>query len=142
MPRLPKDYRIDGFPKGREIYRIDWYGQLDQFPTKISQPSIDAFLVRYKPEFINQRRLDKRESFDYETSNIQVCKLGFGLFPALPIGTLIRDQTCLDTPGCSRCQFRSVLISEETSSLTDSIENPVDLPVNCHPSMALSPRSK
>lgn len=142
MPKLPPSYTVEVFLDNNRnrIWRIDWLGEVELNPQDPSEPTIEVVLVPlWKPE-IDPLTINKKSVYQYNAR--RVARVGIGLLPCLHIGTLWRGGHQLDTPSYTIRFFNELLITPETSHITDADGNPELITAEFYPTVSNCSKSK
>lgn len=119
MVKRISTYKIKEFPEDDRIWRLAWLGKLNINPNVLTEPTIDAILVPFKSNIIdNQVDVTSNASYDY--TKIRVICIGTGLFPILRLGSFWVNG--VEVPGNSTYKEKIVsnlVISSKTSIISD-----------------------
>ncbi|MDQ3816321.1 MAG: hypothetical protein M3362_01360 [Acidobacteriota bacterium] len=135
MPKLPSSYKVEAFLDNNlnRIWRIEGLGEVDLNPSVPSEPSIEVILVPlWKPQ-ADPETINKKSTYQY--SGRRVVRVGVGLLSCLHIGTLWRGGYQLNTPPYTPRDFNELLITPETSRITDASRSPALITPEFYPAV-------
>lgn len=124
MPKLPSTYKVEAFLDNNRnrIWRIEGFGALDLNPSVPSEPTIEVILVPLWKAQVDPETINKKATYQY--SERRVVRVGVGLLSCLHIGTLWCGGYQLNTPPYTSRDFDDLLITPETSRITDASRSP------------------
>ncbi|HEX8181164.1 MAG TPA: hypothetical protein VF525_16585 [Pyrinomonadaceae bacterium] len=142
MSKLPATYTVEAFLDNNRnrIWRIEWFGQVDLNPQVPSEPTIEVVLVPTRDAEIDPQTIKQKSA--YQHSARRITRVGVGLLPCLHIGTLWRGGHQLDTPSYTLGFFDELLITPETSHITDARRAPSLITTKYYPSATSRVRAK
>ncbi|HEX8459714.1 MAG TPA: hypothetical protein VF656_20635 [Pyrinomonadaceae bacterium] len=142
MSKLPSSYIVEAFLDNNRnrIWRIEWFGEVDLNPQVPSEQTIEVVLVPLKEAEIDPQTINKKSSYEYRERC--VVRVGVGLLPCLHIGTLWRNGHQLQTPSYTDLSFNNLLITPETSRITDAHRNPDLIITKYHPTVSNCVKAK
>lgn len=112
--------RIGEFPKGNDVWRIDWFGEV-QFPdrTRLSRhPSVNVYLSRVQnTQALTSSQAPLPQLAATPTEQQKQCTLSIGKLMLLRIGDLWQDQKPFAQPTYELETFHDLLIERGTSTL-------------------------
>lgn len=111
-----KQFRISEFPRGTEIWRLDWLDGLVRNPTLHEE-----YLVRVVLRAVPGSTLRDINSLNEAMANDSFrCSVGIGHLPRLKLGSLWRDGVLLEEQAGEFRSYR-VVVSEETTHLSRGV---------------------
>lgn len=112
--------RINAFPKGQDIWRIDWFGPI-AFPDRMSrrrQPSVLVYLSKVVvPSPLENPSTLLQPNCTLPASQQAKRWVSVGTTLLLRIGDLWQNQTLVARPGYEQAVFEDVTINREQTSL-------------------------
>lgn len=112
--------RIDAFPKGKDIWRIDWFGPI-AFPDRMArrrQPSVLVYLSKVvASSLIENPSALLQPNCTLPASQQAKRWVSVGTTLLLRIGDLWQNQTLVARPGYEQAIFENVTINREQTSL-------------------------
>ncbi|WP_298209031.1 hypothetical protein [Acidovorax sp.] len=112
--------RIDAFPKGKDIWRIDWYGPI-AFPDRMArrrQPSVLVYLSKVvAPSPLENPSALLQPNCTLPASQQAKRWVSVGTTLLLRIGDLWQNQTLVARPSYEQAVFEDVTINWELTSL-------------------------
>ena len=140
--RNPPALRINEFPKGEELWRIDWFGEV-AFSNRLlleKHPSVTVYLSKVTGD----SSLFARQSATKEERQLQ-CRVSVGKLMLLRIGDIWKDQQLFDTPAYEQETFHDLSIDREKTALIKAGLSVDDrgflLPLSEHPGHRRSTQS-
>lgn len=124
MKKLLFPYKIKAFLDNKRnlIWRVEAFGRVDLNPEVPSEPTIEVTLVPLRELQINPLTINTIGAYYYKES--RVVRVGIGLLPYLLIGSLWQNGDNIDFPDYNLETFDQLLITPETSRLTDASREP------------------